>query len=44
MFISNHITPMDVVIHWVMMTPSAGFLGKRESLKIPGGKFLIGPF
>jgi hypothetical protein len=29
---------MDVITHVFLMNPQAGFLGKREGYKIPGGK------
>lgn len=43
MLVSNHITPMDVVIQWCVINPKASYLGKREALKIPGTKYIVGP-
>lgn len=42
-FVQNHMTPLDVFISWLVMNPQPGMLGKRETLKIPLTKFIVGP-
>lgn len=36
-------TPQDVLMSWLVAEPMAGFLGKRETLKVPLTKYLVGP-
>lgn len=43
MIIQNHTSPLDVIISWLATTPHVGALGKREVLKIPLCKYLVGP-
>jgi 1-acyl-sn-glycerol-3-phosphate acyltransferase len=42
-FVQNHQTPQDVMMSWMVQRPQPGALGKRESLKVPLTKYLVGP-
>lgn len=41
MHIVNHTTPLDTTLSLYLMWPKVGLLGKRESLAIPGMKYVV---
>jgi 1-acyl-sn-glycerol-3-phosphate acyltransferase len=42
-YIQNHFKPLDSQISWTFMEPHPGLLGKREALKVPLCRYLVGP-
>ena len=43
-YIQNHTNSQDVMITWLTQWPQPGALGKKDSLKVPLVKYLVGPF